>query len=193
MLRKYYLDPLRRNQMWSQRHDARSGLPADAPLDQVRRGNAAAVSAGGFAAPWPNGVIPPDQPPLLPAAAPHHAVPGFRAHLAHQPTKAVSGQLLAARGAGRWVAGQATRCSVSACIARLARSIILLSVAEPDLPSLLPIPRCACLPVCLPACLQGTARLVMCWRWDWSHLWLRFPASEMTLDCASGGPPLLLT
>ena len=39
---------------------------------------------------------------------------------------------------------------VSACTVRSARSIFLLHVAEPDLPSLSPIPRCACLPACLP-------------------------------------------
>jgi vacuolar protein sorting-associated protein 13A/C len=35
VLRKYYLDPLRRNRMWSQRHDARAGLPSDTPLEQL--------------------------------------------------------------------------------------------------------------------------------------------------------------
>lgn len=38
VLRKYYLDPLRRNRMWSQRHDARAGLPSDTPLEQVGGG-----------------------------------------------------------------------------------------------------------------------------------------------------------
>ncbi|KAL4443584.1 hypothetical protein ABPG75_011321 [Micractinium tetrahymenae] len=35
VLRKYYLDPLRRNQLWSRRHDAASSLPAGTPLDQL--------------------------------------------------------------------------------------------------------------------------------------------------------------
>ena len=35
VLRKYYLDPLRRNQMWSQRHDALSALAPGTPLEQL--------------------------------------------------------------------------------------------------------------------------------------------------------------
>ncbi|KAL4858517.1 Vacuolar protein sorting-associated protein 13C [Chlorella vulgaris] len=35
VLRKYYLDPLRRNQMWSQRHDSRGALPAGTTPDQL--------------------------------------------------------------------------------------------------------------------------------------------------------------
>jgi hypothetical protein len=33
--RKYYLDPLRRNQMWSKRHDARNALPPGTDVEQV--------------------------------------------------------------------------------------------------------------------------------------------------------------
>ena len=36
--RKFYLEPLRRNALWSQRHDARDRLPAGTPLDQVGAG-----------------------------------------------------------------------------------------------------------------------------------------------------------
>jgi hypothetical protein len=35
VLRKYYLDPLRRNQMWSQRHDSRGALPSGTTRDQL--------------------------------------------------------------------------------------------------------------------------------------------------------------
>ncbi|KAL4447306.1 hypothetical protein ABPG77_007339, partial [Micractinium sp. CCAP 211/92] len=35
VLRKYYLDPLRRNQLWSRRHDAAGSLPAGTSLEQL--------------------------------------------------------------------------------------------------------------------------------------------------------------